>query len=685
MTFFGFVILILLLHGAMTYAQDVNDESDAAVKLNTDIPHSESQLDEIVVTATKTEKTIAEVPQAVTSISSEEINQSGSLKVTDTFQRIPGVAVHDYNSAGFGNQLYFRGYDYLRMYKNMDFQIDGISVHSEGDYGNPLLNIIPRAAIDHIEFLRGPAAAMYGEHASIGAINTVIKTPKNVFSGEVTGSYGSWDQKNTGFGLTGSNGAFTCSLAADYSDGDSYTDFQSYKNKSVLLAPSVQMSDRTSIEGILLLSEQSVKNPIATYLTSEQINENRHQNFDRGELEMPVTFIGISLTHDLGDDLQWVIKSGYLHQKEQTYLTGDGSGNSWYDYGYDYKAERPLDSYGVETHLSFFNLGTEGSILTTGLEYHLDDAEQVTSWGGFPDKDAATKVRDYSVFAQYEWDVTEKLNITGGARADFFVTDLTDRISPDASYSDMDESSISPRVGASYEIIKDVRIFGSFGTGFRVPSAYELASDGSLNPEKSKNYEAGIKTDFLKFWETTLSFYRTDYNDLILNWGERDADTGTWRTVWNNAGEARFQGIEWANYFNIGCGFKGYAHFLFDDSKYIDYKSPADAKSPFDNSDNKIPYHPRNQVKLGLEYSYKEWTTGVHGRYYGDYYSDPSGDYIADDYVNLDLHVSYTYETAMISFYLNNVLDEEYFASAWKDTEYPAPGRNVLCKISFTF
>ena len=131
--------------------------------------------------------------------------------------------------------------DYLRMYNNLDFQIDGVTIHSAGDYGNQVLNSIPESAIDHIEFLRGPAAAMYGQQASIGVIDTFIRRPFEDFSGEVTAGYGSWDQKHAGMGISGAKNGISCLLAVDYSEGDTYIDYQGFQNRSVLLAPTAQL------------------------------------------------------------------------------------------------------------------------------------------------------------------------------------------------------------------------------------------------------------------------------------------------------------------------------------------------------------------------------------------------------------------------------------------------------------
>ena len=335
--------------------------------------------------------------------------------------------------------------------------------------------------------------------------------------------------------------------------------------------------------------------------------------------------------------------------------------------------------------MNFLDLGTPGSILTTGIEYHYDDAEQITSWGGYPDKNAQASIGNYSIYGQYEWKVLSKLSLTGGVRGDFYTTDYTNRIDSSTSYSGKEESAVSPRVGVNYEIFNNINLYASYGTGFRVPSPYELSFSGSLDPEKSNNYEVGVKARINKVWETTFALYRTDYRDLIFYWKAKDSKTGNWETVYGNAGEAQYQGIEWANYFNIGWGFTGYTHFLFDDSHFVDYKSAPNAKTPFDYSGNPIPYHPRHQIKMGIEYAKSGWKIGLDGRYYGEYYSDSSGQYQAGNYANLDAHASYTFKQATISIFLNNLFNEDYYASAYQDMQNPAPGRNVLAELRIKF
>jgi len=679
--------LIVILAGVLIFIVPMFSFAGEVKESEETEGYSVIKLEEIVVTGTKTEKKVAEVPQAVVVITKEEIESTGSLSVTDYFQRVPGVAVHDYGSVGFGNQFYFRGYDYLRMYNNLDFQVDGVTIHSGADYGNPILNNIPKAAIDHIEFLKGTGASMYGAQAFIGVINTSIKRKIGAPEGEISIGYGSWHRRYTSMGVTGSQDNFGCTLAADLAKGDTYQDHQSFRHRTILFAPTIQLGADTSIEATFLYGDREVDNPFVTYLTEDQERRDRRQNFDRGELNAPLTFVGLGLTHEFGNHIQWVIKSGYYHEREKSYLVGDGSGNSWYDWGWDYRSHRHLDSYGVETHLSFLDLGTEGSILTTGLEYHFDDAEQTTAWGGFPDKDAQAEINNYAIFAQYEWKVMDKLTLTGGGRWDFFDTDIDDKLNPEQSFSRETESEISPRAGVNWEVLRNVNLFANVGTGFRVPNAYELAAEPSLDPEESVNYEVGVKARVSKFWETTFSLYRTDYEDMILNWGIIDPDTGARENIWTNAGEVRFQGIDWANYFNFGKGFSGYFHMLLDDSEYEDYKSDPGATRPFDYSDEKVPYHPRTQLKWGLEYKGFGWRVGFDGRYYDDYYSDQSGDFKADSdsYVNVDFHASYTYKMATLTLFVNNIFDEEYYASAWRDMQNPAPESNILVQGTIRF
>ena len=253
----------------------------------------EAELEEIVVTATMTEKPAAEVPQAVTYISRDEIDTTGSLSTTDTFQRLPGVAVFDYGSNGFGNQIYVRGFDFARTQNNLDFQIDGVTIHSQGDFGNPILNAIPRAAIDHVEFSRGTEASLYGQQASIGVIDSFVKRAFGPWTAEVTGGYGSYAQGYGGVGVTGSYGNFGCTLAMDYAHGGTYADEQSYRNRSFIFAPTVKINSKTTIETTVLMGDRLIDNPSITPLTPAQLSQDRQQNFDRGELKSPVTFVGL--------------------------------------------------------------------------------------------------------------------------------------------------------------------------------------------------------------------------------------------------------------------------------------------------------------------------------------------------------------------------------------------------------
>ena len=637
-------------------------------------------LGEVVVTSTETENTVAELPQTVTVVAQDLIEDTASPYLTETFQMVPGVSVNDYNSSGFGHQLHVRGYDYGRTYNCLDLQVEGVSVHSAGDWNNHVLNAIPKSAIDQIEFLKGTGTAMYGSHASIGVINTTLKRPFGDPSGEVTIGYGSYNQILTSAGFTGSYENFGLNFAADYAAGDSYHDHQSYDKLSVVIAPTLRLGTNTTIEMTLLHGEHNIDNPQYTYLSAEDAAEDRRQNFDCGTQEANVTYVGASLIHDFSDTVTWVTKAGYYKEKENQDLTSDDSRS--YFYGYDYVARRPMDSYDLRSYVSVSDLGTPGSILTAGVQYHFDKSSSRSNWGGAMDTDAKAEISNIAVFGQYELRLLNALTISMGIRGDYYSTDLDNYLDTSLSYSGNEMWAVSPRVGLNLEIIKGVNLFTNFSTGFRPPTAYELAFESSLDPEKSLNYEVGIKARPVKFWETILSLYRNDYTNLIVNFYATDSDFGSSQNIYSNSGKATYQGIEWANYFNFGHGFFGYGHLLLDDSHYDEWKSGENADYPYDYSGNKTPYCPHTQVKFGFKYANYGWDIGFDARYYGDYYADNSGDYKLDDYINVDAHIAYTYKMATLSFMVNNVFNEEYSTSGWATTVNPAAERNFMLMLS---
>jgi iron complex outermembrane recepter protein len=144
---------------------------------------------EIVVTASKREERLIDVPMAVQAIGAEQLEQSGATKVSDLVSAIPGASVVSNSTPGFET-----------------IQIRGVSSGTTGDglvgyyvdetpFGIPNLQLTPPARLldlERVEVIRGPSGTLYGQGSMGGTIKLVTAPPDSrEVSGKLQAEYSS--------------------------------------------------------------------------------------------------------------------------------------------------------------------------------------------------------------------------------------------------------------------------------------------------------------------------------------------------------------------------------------------------------------------------------------------------------------------------------------------------------------
>ncbi len=162
---------ILFVSAAPAFAQDA-----AAEDVDTN---------QIIVTAQKKSENLQDVPIAVSAFSSESLEERGLNGGGDLQIAIPNVSAGSTSFGGYNFQI-----------RGIGAQIQGASADTGvGVHQNNIPLTKNRLAsaefydIERIEVLRGPQGTLYGRNATGGVINTITATPKNEFSGEITGEY----------------------------------------------------------------------------------------------------------------------------------------------------------------------------------------------------------------------------------------------------------------------------------------------------------------------------------------------------------------------------------------------------------------------------------------------------------------------------------------------------------------
>ena len=159
-----------------------------------------NRLDDIVVTGTKTQHTLQDVPVETIVITREDIEKKNSQNVMDLLKDIPGIQTAYHNDV-------FGTYTWVAKMRGLDFDsgyalilIDGQRSMGSGQSGGMGeygigLNQIPVEMIERMEIVKGPGSALYGSDAMAGVVNIITKKVPQKAAGSAGVAYGWYDVK----------------------------------------------------------------------------------------------------------------------------------------------------------------------------------------------------------------------------------------------------------------------------------------------------------------------------------------------------------------------------------------------------------------------------------------------------------------------------------------------------------
>ena len=180
------------------------------------------ELEEIVVTATRRETSLQDVPISVTAIMGQAILEGGFSDIEDLSVFIPNLQIRD----GFtGQAMAIRGVGSPP--GNEAFEQAVAQFHDGVYYGRDTLNQNLFFDMERVEVVRGPQPTFAGQSATAGAINYISRRPGNEFEGRVTAQYGSDEETSLELSIGGPLGdTFALGFAGRYYELDDagYTD-----------------------------------------------------------------------------------------------------------------------------------------------------------------------------------------------------------------------------------------------------------------------------------------------------------------------------------------------------------------------------------------------------------------------------------------------------------------------------
>ncbi len=484
-----------------------------------------TQLKEVVVTATRTEKDPADVAQTVSVVSAEEIRRSGATDVATAIQNATGVHISGYGTPGSVESLKMRG----AYSSQVLVLLDGMRMNSARDGGFDL-SLIPVAVedIERIEIVRGPASALYGSDAVGGVINIITRKPAGRQSRfkAIAGSHG-YDELFLSDAVRRGGGYSSVSIDRETSRG--------YRENSDLYQwvynakAGYDLSKTSNLELSLNYLTNDKGSPGAAETPQNPRKMAYLTPFARQQERNAV--VGAAYTGKIVPAVT-VKVSGYRKQDDLTYfdlaaidfVTGMPSVNRY-----------ETTSDGGEAQVSW--LMSRWNQVTVGSELRKDYLHTFDPANG--DSRHSASVKAY--YLQDELSIGEQFLIVLGGRYDDYSTFET-RFSPKAS--------ARLTIAATGTILR-----ASYGKSFRAPTFNDLyfntawaVGNPALRPESAKEYEAGIEQKFGKDLTMKVIGFDRKVRDLI-EW-----DWSIFPMTVFNIGRARIRGSEYEASYRVGNG-----------------------------------------------------------------------------------------------------------------------------------
>lgn len=649
-----------------------------------------------------------------TTISGENVDKAHTENLQQILQSIPGVTTEV--KTGDSIKIHLRGVEnqmYMGEKPGVAIVIDGVPVFERTGSVN-----IDLDNIESVKVIKGGASYLFGDDALSGAV--IITTKKgakynNNFGAVEFGSHGykkllarsGYANEDLSFHLQASqkkaDGYWEDSgYEAEYLNGK----LQYYIDDTSDVTFGFEYSDRQKDSHGTVGGETEAKtNPKSIY-NGNQDSRDYTRGYDVNLLKLFLTY---SKDFDSNSNL---LVNGYVYTDDTLYMsapqTKDANGvsdSSLDDNDYTYDNDYAQIQRGIKSE---YRTSSNKFATLLGLDLRANSYENKSTYrvnqalvsyprgvrtvtpdfykAGDAKSDDTTDENVYAIYGEYKHQITQDLSATANLRYDLIKLDYEDYLNN--RYNE-DFRIYSYRVGMNYKMIDNFDIFANYSTGFRAPTVAQLYAGSTsswgytqnnpdLDPEKSHNYEIGVRT-LLNEITYEAAIFQIDRKDFIMKTsGNYGSANNTNTDMWDNVGGARHRGLELSAdgkaadklSFNLA-----YTYLDAYYTKYDNYGIDLDGSAYLSNitffnvTKNQIPRTSKHQVNLILDYlpmKNLKLSTEINAK--SEYYADDLNQIKIPGQATLNLLVNYSNKVGDYEYSLfarvDNVFDKNYYSTA---------------------
>src|ERR1019366_8817692 len=460
----------------------------------------------------------ADLPASIDVVNQRTI-QAGQLQVnlSESLMTVPGVSAESRQNYAQDLQISVRGFG-----ARSSFGVRGVRLYSDGipgtmPDGQGQFSQFDLGSADHIEVLRGPFSALYG-NSSGGVIAVFTEDAKPGYWVDGTAEYGTFNTQRYALKTTGNDGVVDYVVDGSHFQSDGYR-FHSDAERNIFNGKlKFPMSDTVTLTVVANAIETPfVQDPLG--LTQAQLAANPQQ--------AGVGAIAYNTRKTLGQEQLGAVYDNRLSETDDftsTWYTGHRATTQYQAIPQATEEHAPLYPggvidldrayWGIDAHLGDHrSLGGMPVQVVGGISY--DDLEESRKGylnyvgsdlgvAGAVRRDQANHVYDFDQYLQVQWDPDPRWRVIAGVRNSTVDVSSHDHL---PGITDPDScvrySAVNPVGGVTFRAASAVNLYASYGKGFETPTLDELAyrsTNGSLpglnlalKPARSDNYEVGVK------------------------------------------------------------------------------------------------------------------------------------------------------------------------------------------------
>ncbi|WP_298970729.1 TonB-dependent siderophore receptor [uncultured Psychrobacter sp.] len=595
------------------------------------------ELDEIVVTATRTPTKTSNVVAQTRVIDKEELQRYQGQSVIEVLKRQPGFNIKQDGDLGQSSNFYVRGYDSKRVL----VLIDGIRYGSMST-GQPTLALLPAEQIERIEILYGASgSSIYGADAMGGVIQIFTKgSNTNQTSYSVTAGVGSNDhylygaaaqfanEQGASLSLSASRNQTKGISAIENATGANRDD-DGFESNNFSLNASMPVTNNVRIGATGLYAKSKTEFDNFTNVADAEIDQENgavsiFSEYDKNDLTLRLS-VGSSLDkldNNVGDAFETEQRQANLLSIYQLPVGQLQAGTEWLKQEIDIDDNTPAN-------------GTDS--------YKINDR---TIKSGFLGYQVNKDVHDFQANIRY---------------------DDNSQFDNETTYS----------IGYGFRILPSLRVGTSFATGYRAPSLNDLYVESSfyvpnenLDVEKSDNLEAFIESN-TAIQTTRLTGFRSDVDGLINN--AFDPATNKFKAV--NISEAKLSGYSLTSDWQLNNVLFG-GHYTYTDAE----------ERSGDNKGKQLVYRPENTALAYIGYQDLDYDIRLEAEYVGKIYTSASNDTFMDDYTLFSISGNYYLNPNLtVNSRIENLTNQDYTTNESFGTRYNQDGINFFTSLTYNW